>query len=187
MTSVYVRTLCFLVFTIAKTYAVIRHGDYVSMMYVGIDNNTSVLYNNAPWLNDDNHSFDRSLHIDETLFKIYKDPYYVSQTDVILTGYTIRLMHIKNGNEVECLVDPKTKQLKCSYRRFSVSKIGLRLLDKDGRDKTELQDSHYVKFRSVGSNIDCNGSGLKTPLQCKNKSMKPKEYGFIMYKTSLRV
>lgn len=164
----------------------IRHGDKVSLRYVGIDNTTGFLYNYGPLLLQDRvvqrwSKGGRKVTVENIEFRIYKDPYYKSPNDIVLTGYGVRL--VRNESNHECIIDPKTKQLKCAMRSASSKlKIGMRILDKHGLDKVKLQDPHNIKIRPVGSVVDCSGAGLKKPIQCKTKNMHTEEYGFALYK-----
>lgn len=145
----------------------ITHGDSVIFKGICVQKNTGRWVKNCP----------------DTVFNVYKDPFYKSKDNVILTGKTVSLtMRRQKDNAIlSCGIERNgSKQMRCIQSNNTIPPFmnPIRILSKHGGDSDELTSPFYIKFRSNQSSIDCNG----IPVQCGKKAKDPTTYGFIVMK-----
>ena len=114
----------------------------------------------------------RASNIPASIFEIRNPTNYKSQ-DILLGGQAINLIY----NNMTCKITPEGFVISSPNVQGGDQ---IRILDKHGRDKIQIYDEAYIKFRQPGNGIDCSLQRKKA-LNCKIKRSW-EYYGFVIIK-----
>jgi hypothetical protein len=142
----------------------IRHGDQIMIGGKCVQNGTGLIVGGAA-----------NCRKGETVFRVFKQPYYASAGDVLLGGKGVMLMAMRDRKA--CGVeDGGEKRLVCGGVKNATTAVRI-LVKHGGTDGARLGSPVFAKLRGVGSAVDCNGS----PMQCVKKAKDPMAYGIMIY------
>lgn len=117
------------------------------------------------------------------VMRVTKYPYYSSQNNTLTPGNSVSLSVLYNKEYYPCYANQTFYCVKANG--YTKQGTNIRILDKHGERVNAFNaNGHYVKFREIGTSVDCNdGSATPAPNSFFTCKKVPKSfYGFTMYK-----
>ena len=137
---------------------------------------------------------------DTVTFATYNGPLYVDKSDGMIkcdgrtSASKLVLRHPTKKDSKDVILGGASVQLLfngqlCKIRDDGFIVCGkdvlggenIKILDKHGQDKIQLENGHYIKFRQPNNGVDCSVVPGRQALNCKIKQSW-QYYGFIMRK-----